>query len=179
MNGERAALFQHAQRLRKKSLFILTLDVMIDIIARHGVEHFVRKVKFYGVSSRKRYVSHPLRLCIAFTERQIERGVFLAPAVYADHLRVRIALCAGDRERPAAAADIQPSPSVRQCNVFRNAFYHSFRDFTFAVIRKSAIHIYKYPRQNGKQQKRRPKENAERDAQPALRRHARHAEHDT
>ena len=46
-------------------------------------------------------------------------------------------------------------------------------------VRKGAIHICKYARQDGKKQKRRPKENAERDAQSALRRHARHAEHDT
>ena len=48
VNGECAALFQYAQRLQKKSLFILTLDVVIDVVARHGVERFVRKVEFYG-----------------------------------------------------------------------------------------------------------------------------------
>ena len=118
VNGERAALFQHAQRLRKKSLPILALDVVIDIVARHGVERFVRKVEFYGVSPRKNDTFRtPSASALRSQSGRLNEAYSLPqrsmPTICARGLRFAQAMVSAPLPQPTSS----PSPSVRQCNV--------------------------------------------------------------
>ena len=94
---------------------------MIDIIAGHRVEALVGEIQLHCVPTLERSVFHALRSSVFFAQRQAEGGVFLAPAVDADHFSLGIALCTGNGQRAAAAADIQSHAALRQRDMLRRA----------------------------------------------------------
>lgn len=100
---------------------VLPRDIVIDIVAGHCVEALVGEIQLHGVSTPERSVFHALRSGVFFAQRQAEGGIFLAPAVNADHFPLGIALCAGNGQRTAAAADVQSHTALRQRDMLRRA----------------------------------------------------------
>ena len=122
MDGKRSALFQNPQCFQQKCLLVCPCDIVIDIVAGHRVEALVGEIQLHGASAPERSVFHALRSGVFFAQRQTEGGVFLTPAVNADHFPLGIALCAGDGQRAAAAAHIQPHAALRQGDMLRRSF---------------------------------------------------------
>ena len=101
------------QCFQQKCLLVCPCNIVIDIVAGHCVEALVGEIQLHGVSAPERSVFHARRSGFFFAQRQTEGGIFLALAVNADHFPLRIALCAGNGQRTAAAADIQSHAALR------------------------------------------------------------------
>ena len=121
MDGIRSALFQNTQCFQQKCLLVFPRDIVIDIVADHRVKALVGEIQLHGVPAPERSVFHALRSGIFFAQRQTEGGVFLAPAIDTDHFPLGIALCAGNCQRTAAAADVQSHAALRQRDMLRRA----------------------------------------------------------
>ena len=93
---------------------------MVDVIAGHCVKSLIREIQVRGISLAEADIFYPFSLCIILTERLVERSVFLAPAVNADHLSFGIPLCDRDSQRSAAAANVQARAAFGQVHVFRD-----------------------------------------------------------
>ncbi len=111
MDREGPAFFQHPQRLEQDLLPIAGGDIVIDVVARDRVEALVRKIEPERVAPAELRIADALGLGVRLAQRLVVGGVLLAPAVEADETRLRIAPGAGDRQRAAPAARVQPQDS--------------------------------------------------------------------
>ena len=53
VESKHAAFFQHTQTFQKQSLLVCAVDIMIDIVADHGVKSLVRKVQLPGIAIKE------------------------------------------------------------------------------------------------------------------------------
>ena len=130
MQGERAALLQRPQGFQQ-ILLPLAGDVVVDVVADHGVEGPVREVEVGCVALPESRVADTLRLRVVLTQRLVEGGVLRTPAVDADDGRLRIALRHGDGQRAAAAAHVYKDA------VFDTNVKDSLRHISAQNIKKS------------------------------------------
>ena len=101
VKGEHAALFQHPQGLPQQGPLIRTRDIVVDIVAHHGIETLIREVQLVGVPMLEQAPGlHALAPGI-FLTHGLTVAVGHTPIVHAGDLGVRpgesrpYAQCAG------------------------------------------------------------------------------------
>ena len=122
VESKHAAFFQHTQTFQKQSLLVCAVDIMIDIVADHGVKSLVRKVQLPGIAIKE---PAPFRYALA-------PGITLAhglavivdcpPVIHAGHFRLRPGKRRPDGECTRSASHLQKRPlpveiQVRQKNL--------------------------------------------------------------
>ena len=121
MQREGAALFQGAQGFQEVLLPVAG-NVVIHVIAHHGIEGLVREIQAGGISLPEGNPADPLGPGVAFAQAFAEGGILPAPAVDADDLSPGVPFAHRDSQRPTAAAHIQNLAAVGQLHISRRAF---------------------------------------------------------
>ena len=117
VKGEHAALFQHPQGLPQQGPLVRARDIVVDIVAHHGVETLIREIQLVRVPMLEYAPGRRALACGVFLAHGLAVAVGRAPIVDAGDRSIRPGQRRPDAQRPGAAAHLYENTPIEELHL--------------------------------------------------------------